>query len=426
MTSRSTNHPHARPLAGFLLAIAALLSALLTLAGPAAATDYQLGTMDRLRIRVAEWRTAEGAVRDWATINGDYAVGPSGAISLPFIGEMAVTGKTTAEVATEISDGLQQRFGLIDRPDASVELAEFRPFFISGDVSTPGKYPFAPGLTVLKAVSLAGGLRRTQDGVRFERDFISARGQYEVLVAQRENLIARRARLIAEAEGKEQIDFPETLQKSADGKRLIADETAFKVARAKRLAVQLKAIDDLKNLLQAEIESLEQKIVTQNRQIDLSKEELASIGNLKEQGLVVNQRILSIERQTADLEGQVLDMETASLRAKQDINKATQDATNLQSDRDTSIAQERQGAEADIQAMELKIAMYRDLMMEAMSNDPQAALSVGGTVAPQITYSIVREKDGKATETTVEENTPVLPGDVVKVSVAVLPGVGGD
>lgn len=418
------NHTHARPLAGFLLAIIAALSALLALAGVAGAADYQLGTMDKLRIRVAEWRTAEGAVRDWGTINGDYAVGPSGAVSLPFIGEMPVTGKTTAEVAAAISDGLQQRFGLLDRPDASVELAEFRPFFISGDVSTPGKYPYAPGLTVLKAVSLAGGMRRAPEGVRFERDFISARGQYEVLVAQRDNLVARRARLIAEAEGKEQIDFPEALQKSPDGKRLIADETAFKEARTKRLAVQLKAIDDLKALLQKEIESLEQKIVTQNRQIDLSKEELASIGNLKEQGLVVNQRILSLERQTADLEGQVLDMETAALRAKQDINKATQDATNLQSDRDTGIAQERQGAEADIQAVELKLSMYRDLMMEAMSKDPQAALSVGGTVPPQITYSVVREKDGKPVETTVDENTPVLPGDVVKVSVAMTAGTG--
>ena len=125
--------------------------------------DYQLGAMDKLRIRVVEWQTAEGAVRDWSSISGDYMVGPSGNISLPFIGEMPAAGKTTAEIAAAIGEGLQQKLGLPDRPDASVELAEFRPVFVSGDVETPGKYQYDPQLTVLKAVSLAGGLRRSAD-----------------------------------------------------------------------------------------------------------------------------------------------------------------------------------------------------------------------------------------------------------------------
>lgn len=401
--------------------MAAFALLLTLLVGASAAEDYQLGTMDKLRIRVAEWRTAEGTVRDWSTINGDYAVGPSGNVSLPFIGEMPVTGKTTAEVATRISDELQQKFGLLDRPDTSVELAEFRPFFISGDVQAPGKYPYAPGLTVLKAVSLAGGARRSAElGQRFERDFINARGNYEVLVAQRDGLVARRARLIAEAEGKEEIDFPKELEQSSAGKKLMADEIAFKAAREKRLTVQLKAIDDLKALLQQQVESLDKKIVTQNRQIELSRKELSSVGDLAQQGLVVNQRILTLERQTAELEGKVLDMETASLTAKQDMSKATQDATNLQSDRDTDIAQERQQSEADIQTTELKMAMYRDLMTEVMANDPQAAVSMG-SAAPVVSYSIVREVEGKTTETAADENTPVLPGDVVKVSIATVP-----
>ena len=58
-------------------------------------------------------------------------------------------------------------------------------------------------------------------------------------------------------------------------------------------------------------------------------------------------------------------MQTASLRARQDISKANQDATTLQNDRDTNIAQDRQQVEADMQEVDLKIAMYRDLMTEA-------------------------------------------------------------
>ncbi|WP_412535209.1 polysaccharide biosynthesis/export family protein [Mesorhizobium sp. BAC0120] len=412
-----------QPAIGLLLAAMAAFTFMLAVTASASAetTDYPLGTMDRLRIRVAEWRTAEGAVRDWSSMSGEYTVGPSGNISLPFVGEMPVAGKTTAEVATKISDELQQKFGLLDRPDASVELAEYRPIFVSGDVQTPGKYPYAPGLTVLKALSLASGLRHADTGQRFARDFINARGNYDVLVAQRDGLIARRARLIAEAEGSAQIDFPKELQQSAIGKKLMADESAYKEARERRLKVQLDALSDLKSILQAEVESLEKNMATQNRQIDLSKKELASVGSLAQKGLVVNDRILTLERQTADLEGKVLNMETASLQAKQAISKASQDATNLQTDRATQIDQDRQQAEADLREAELKIQMYRDLMGEAMEQDPSAAVGAGSTYARDVTYSIVREADGKATEIQADENTAVLPGDVIKVSIAVAP-----
>lgn len=397
------------------------LGLLLTATFAAAAADgYRLDAMDKLRIRVAEWQSAEGAVRDWATISGDYSVNPTGEISLPFVGELEVKGKTTTEVATAIAAGLQQKLGLPDRPEASVEIAEFRPVFLAGDVQTPGKYPYAPGLTVLKAMSLAGGLRRADNGgTGGVRDFIQAQGNYDVLVAQRNGLLARRARLVAEADNKDQIDFPQELNKSEVGRKLMADETALKEAREKRLRLQLTALDDLKKLLQSEIESLTKKIATQNRQVELSKAELKSISGLAEKGLVVNQRILNLERTSAELEGQVLDLETASLRAKQDIAKAIQDATKLQNDRDTEVAQSRQETEADLEQLNYKMGMYSGLMTEAMSRAPDAARTAANGAEPIISYSIVRMgEDGKDSQTAADENTPVLPGDVIKIEVA--------
>jgi exopolysaccharide production protein ExoF len=402
-----------------MLAAFALLS--VSMPGLAAADAYHLGTMDKLRIRVVEWQTAEGSVRDWSSISGDYTVGPSGNISLPFIGELEATGKTTADIASEIGEGLQQKFALSDKPEASVELAEFRPLFVSGDVQTPGKYPYNPGLTVLQAVSVAGGIRRASDlGQRFERDFINARGNYDVLVKQRDGLVAKHARLMAEAAGKTEIGEIEALKNSPDRDTLIEDETSFMIARKKRHEEQLKAIDDLKNLLQSEISSLEKKIASQDRQAELSRKELASIGNLADRGLVVNQRVLSIERSISELEGKVLDMETASLRAKQDISKATQDASNLISERTTGIAQERQQSEAEIAQLNLKIAMYRDLMGEVVAKAPEAAAN-SATSQPNVNYSIVRTKDGKPSEIQADENTPVLPGDVVKIGIVPVP-----
>jgi exopolysaccharide production protein ExoF len=396
----------------------AALPVVLLLANVAAteAAEYKLGAMDKLQIRVAEWQTAQATVRDWASISGEYTVGPAGTISVPFIGEMPVKGRTTASIAEDIGKALQQRFGLLDRPDASVEVAEFRPVFVSGDAQTPGRYPYLPGLTVLKAVSLAGGVRHSNSfGQRFERDFIDARGNYQVLASQRLGLLAARARLTAEADGEDKIDFPKELQDSAQGRKLMADETAFKATRKKKLDSQLKALADLKTLLQNEVSSLSQKMETQQRQVDLSRKDLASVGNLAQHGLAVNQRVLGLEEKTAELEGKILDLETASLRAKQDISKADQDAASLRNDSDSEIAQTRQQTEADLQAVELKMQMYRDLMAEAAQNDPEVAGALQAAAAPTVSYSIMRETDGKTSEIQAEESTPVLPGDVVKV-----------
>jgi exopolysaccharide production protein ExoF len=405
-------------------ALAGALLALLLLAFcvPAQADGYRLGTMDKLTIRVAEWQTAQGSVRNWESINGNYTVGPSGDISLPFLGQMPVAGKTTGDIAAEIGQQLQQKFGLIDRPAASVEIAEYRPVFVTGDVETPGRYPYLPGLSVLKAVSLAGGLRRSDAlSQRFLRDFINARGSYQVLVTQRNSLLAALARLVAEAQHQSEIDFPKEVKDSPYGRKLMEDETAFKQAREKKLSVQLKSLADLKGLLEKEVSSLAEKMDNQNHQIDLTQKELSKVNTLAKRGLAVNQRSLTLEEQIAELQGKLLDMETAQLRAKQSISQADQDAANLQNDRESEIAQDRQQDESELRAVELKLSMYKDLMAETVQSSPATIdQSVTGNTLT-VNYSIVRAQNGKSREIPADENTPVQPGDVIKAEIKSIP-----
>ncbi len=385
------------------------------IASAASAEDYHLGPMDRLRIKVVEWQTAEGSFRDWSAVSGDYTVGPSGALSLPFIGEAEASGKTTAEIAAMIGEKLQQKFGLLDRPEASVELAEYRPFFISGDVESPGKFPFAPDLTVLKAVSIAGGIRRGSDnGQRAERDFINAQGNHAVLIDQRNRLVAKQARLRAEASNKADIVLPAELKERAELAPLLADESNVMATRSQTLKLQLSSLGDLKNLLTSEVEALSKKTVSQTRQLELAKGELADVGGLADKGLVVNTRVSGLERSVAEIESRLLDIGTSSLRAKQDINKATQDEVNLRNDRTAEIAAELQSVDADLEAANLKIAMYSNLMAEALSISPDAG---AGADAPPPQFVILRSLDGEPKEIEADETTPVLPGDVVKVKI---------
>ncbi|MDQ0322500.1 exopolysaccharide production protein ExoF [Pararhizobium capsulatum DSM 1112] len=389
----------------------------LVLAGGASAEDYRLDVLDKLRIRVVEWQTAEGTVRDWSAVSGDYSVGASGEISLPLIGDLPVSGKTAAEVSADIGLRMQTLFGLRDRPTASVELAQYRPIYIAGEVQTPGEYPFSPNMTVLKAVSLGGGLRRADPGQRFARDFIRADGDSSVLVAERNRLLVRRARLQAEIAEKADIAIPAELKEAPDAVELVDSEKALMVSRDKRQKLQLEALTDLKGLLQKEIASLDKKTETQTRQLQLVDEDLKKMDTLADKGLVISSRRLSLEQRAADLQAALLDIDTTSLKAKQDINKAGQDETNLKNDWDAALAQELQNTESELDTAALKLSTSRSLMSEALSQSAEEATRKdnGGNIS----YVIVRDKQGKATELPATETTQVLPGDVIKVQLAV-------
>ncbi|MEH6590025.1 MAG: polysaccharide biosynthesis/export family protein [Halioglobus sp.] len=79
----------------------------------------------------------------------------TGAISYPLLGELKVRGLTARELESKITEGLRGRF--LINPRVNISIKEYRQFFVRGEVSSPGGFPFKPGLTVEKAVSMAGG-----------------------------------------------------------------------------------------------------------------------------------------------------------------------------------------------------------------------------------------------------------------------------
>jgi protein involved in polysaccharide export with SLBB domain len=81
----------------------------------------------------------------------------AGTISFPAIGEIKVLGRTLGDLESIVVKGLKGR--ILVNPKVSVQIDEYRPFYVNGMVERPGGYPFQPGLTVRKAVSLAGGFK---------------------------------------------------------------------------------------------------------------------------------------------------------------------------------------------------------------------------------------------------------------------------
>ncbi len=107
---------------------------------------YQLGAGDEIRI----------AVFGLDALTNTYVVGDAGTISLPMVNEIPVKGRTTREVEAMIATELRDK-DVVKNPSVSVQVMKYRPFFILGEVQRPGQYPYVPGMSVLTAVSIAGG-----------------------------------------------------------------------------------------------------------------------------------------------------------------------------------------------------------------------------------------------------------------------------
>ena len=88
-------------------------------------------------------------------LNNEYTVDQSGYVTVPLIGNVAARGKQTSELANDIGNRLDN--GFIRNPDVSLEISQYRPFFVMGEVNTAGQYAYVTGMTVQTAVAIAGG-----------------------------------------------------------------------------------------------------------------------------------------------------------------------------------------------------------------------------------------------------------------------------
>lgn len=153
-------------LSSFLLVLAMLGSSFVWAAGPAKAVaqgaaaasataqatnggrlDYRMGVGDLVRIQVHG--------EDDLTLQ--TRLDDKGTVTYPFLGEIKAVGLSVRELEGRIAKGLKKGEYLV-APEVQVLVLEYRPFYVNGEVKRPGGYPYVPGLTVQKAVTLAGGL----------------------------------------------------------------------------------------------------------------------------------------------------------------------------------------------------------------------------------------------------------------------------
>lgn len=144
----------------------------MTLPPAASPDDKTVGPGDVIEIRV-------GGHED---ISGPYEVAEDGTIRFPWIGDVKVRGSTLAKISSDIEARLAD--GWLKQPQVAVRVTERlnREVSVLGQVKEAGSYPFKPGLTLMQAIGLAGGMNplAMPRKVKLIRDTEKGRKTFEI------------------------------------------------------------------------------------------------------------------------------------------------------------------------------------------------------------------------------------------------------
>lgn len=367
---------------------------LLCLSTASFAQTYKLATGDRLRITLLENDQVDDV----------YVVEIDGTVSVPGIGVVDAFGLDVRQFEQKL---LQVASSKIVDPSISVQIVEYRPFFVLGDVDQSGIYPYTPGLNVMKAVAIAGGFGRQVNTDELSQAIAAnqarksmAEGDVELFSAQ-----VNLARLKAERDMAETFTFDAGKLTTANKEVVENAKTLFET-RQNAFKVQLDKLNAALAARTEEIDSYQSQIDLQNEVLETSKEDLRKIQDAKQRGLVSDARVSEITRIEQNVRAQILQIVT--LKRQSEVNHATveREIADLKVNRAVNIDQTIQVLEDTTQRIKARVREDRAMLNEIGAG---SVLAVSG----EPSYRIELHRNGEKLDQDIALNTPVNPGDTL-------------
>ena len=368
-------------------------------AGPTV-VGFQLASAELIHVRV----------RGQTEFTGDYRINPDMTISVPRLGRVSVGAMTAQELERSLADRLSASL----RQDVSVavEVVRFRPFFMTGQVTSPGSVEWRPDLTLIQAISLSGGVARPSSAS--DIDSPERRLLLEQARIRHSFAIAQLARVSAEKSRKESIEteqllnsfIAKALPESRDALEaflsrqnlLLEEQRAAHESRIAGLARERDSV--LHELEAARLQSDEVKL-----QVVLTEQHMEGIESLKSQQLLTNSRYLEHRRTLAEIRVRYSESIQLVQRARSRYNALERDIQTVQSEREALLNDRIEVLEREIAELELTLGGPTGLMEAGM-----------GSLSPALTYHIARRTSSGVQTLVANLFTDIFPGDVVIVS----------
>lgn len=395
------------------------------------AAEYGLGPGDVVEMSIVGMRD----LRQRSQVDID------GKVSLPLVGSVDAAGLSVASLRTRIQDligrkAVRQRSDdgreisvLIEPDEVTLDLVEYRPVYVNGDVSKPGEVRFRSSLTVRQAVALAGGYDLMR--FRLENPFLQAadlESDLRTQAAEYARQQARVARLETELSGAPVIAAPadagvKTVIPAALGSQIRSLETERFKLRASDFDQQNAMLRTLIGFSNTELSSLNQQSAREEESSRLDEEELQRNVGLFDRGTSTINRVVDAKRILLLGSTRLLQTKVQIERVRRTRETDARNLTKLESDRRLEVVADLQDARILMEGVRVRMAATSQKLLYTSTVRSQLIRGTGGR--PNVV--VIRRQPGSApARMKAEEETALLPGDVVEVSlVANLVSAGG-
>jgi polysaccharide biosynthesis/export protein len=392
-------------------------------ASDATATDYRLRPGDTIEISVA----GVPELKQRLTLDID------GQTTLPLVGVLHGSGLTVAELKEKLLQllpakafrmtGLGMRLDgeevqrVVEANDIAVNVTEYSPVYVNGDVAKPGEQHFRPELTVRQAVALAGGY----DVMRYHFvdpviESADLQADYQTLWTEQAREQLRLARLNAELGNKTDIAMP-TIGQWPISHKLANDLLGNETQQLSLWGADLnKEIDFLNRAVKNATEQLTQLADQREKEkegVDADSAELQRLTTYKEKGDVTSNRVTDARRAMLLSSTRLLQTEEQIVQITREKEGYLRGLEKLNDKGRMEILSQIQDSEVRLATINAKISSTADKLVYAGTMRSQ--LSLGKTAGP--TVSIIRRSNETPKKIDGTEDTLLEPGDVVEISI---------
>ena len=366
---------------------------------------YELRTGDEVKITVFKEPDMSGVFR----------IGTTGTVSVPGIGELKSAGLTSGELRDAAIEALAGRH--YANPSVTVEIVQYSPVFVMGDVRNPGRHTYTPGMTALQLVAVAGGYPLPPaftESTNLNRDQEKYRADLAVSRERFASLSMRRARLMAERDGQVTFSVPAGIEGMVGPERL----EQVRASEMHLLATQADEAQRRAELMRKQAEEIQKGRTALEEQLEATKRlkvivdsELRNIRDLKERGLTASTRVLELERISADTEMRINSGISMISQANQSLVSLDLQARQTMETARIRIAEQLIQTETD-----LAVANRQMITAVEFLNASGAVLPSDLPAQAEIVRHLSVVRDGSGEPVPIAENEPVRPGDVLTVT----------
>ncbi len=347
-------------------------------------------------------------------LNRSVTIGPDGRLSLPLVGHLTVEGKTVDEVEADVIDRLRPYY--TDSLDIAVMLqphpSHLPSVFVAGEVEEPGVFPYRPGMTVLHAITLAGGPYRTPLVARDVDRSILLKSEIDAAQKTGAEISFAIARLEAELAGSDRVVAPSNLAFELSEAQLAEIGEREQRLLDLRIAARTSAsnvLSEVREMTTRGIEAVRQQRGIIDRRRELQAERVASATTLVERGHMQRSQLLEQQGGLAAIDGEAGELEAQIAAAEASaIEEANRDGV-LSGERQVELMTELNDARRQLEALNARLGDNRRALA-VYERD-----SAGNSQEAPFAYRIMRTIEGTSTQIDASTLTALLPGDLVEV-----------